>query len=110
MSGARNRDYQAVCKLSDIVPGQMRCFIIDGITVLIANVDGDILATDDMCTHEDASLASGALRGEHVRCPLHGSRFSLRTGRPLEEPAEVPLRCYPTRVENGQVFVALAGD
>ena len=74
--------------------------------ILVANIDGVFYATDDTCTHEDASLSSGSLKGELVKCPLHGSRFSLRTGAPMEDPADEPLRCYPVKVDDGVVLVA----
>jgi nitrite reductase/ring-hydroxylating ferredoxin subunit len=41
---------------------------------------------------------------------LHGSRFSLRTGEPLEDPAEDWLQCYAANVENGVVLVDLPAD
>ena len=85
----------------------MTCVDVGGQRILVANVDGVFFATDDMCTHEDASLATGSLKGELVKCPLHGSRFSLRTGEPLEDPAEEPLRCYAVRVEDGAVLVEI---
>jgi 3-phenylpropionate/trans-cinnamate dioxygenase ferredoxin subunit len=70
-------------------------------------VNGVFYATDDTCTHEEASLSSGSLKDDLVKCPLHGSRFSLRTGEPMEDPAEEPLRCYVVKVENGAVLVEL---
>ena len=88
-----------------VLPGKMVCVDVDGQRVLVANVDGVFYATDDTCTHEDASLSSGSLKGDLVKCPLHGSRFSLRTGEPLEDPAEEPLRCYAVKVEGGSVFI-----
>lgn len=88
-------------------PGQMTCVEMDGKRILLANVDGTFYATDDSCTHEDASLSSGSLKGELVKCPLHGSRFSLRTGEPTEDPAEDALRCYPVKIDGGMVLVAL---
>ena len=91
----------------DIPPGAMTCVELDGRRILVANVEGVFYATDDTCTHEDASLASGFLDGELVKCPLHGSRFSVRTGEPMEDPAEEPLRCYAVKVENGTVLIAL---
>ena len=78
---------------------------IDQHDLLIANTGEEILVTDDLCTHEDASLASGALHGEHVICPLHGSRFCLRTGQPQDEPAEEALVCYPVRIVDEQIQV-----
>ena len=59
--------------------------------------------------HEDASLSGGVLRGAMVRCPLHGSRFDLRNGKPMEEPAEEPLTCYRVRVDGDDVLVELPG-
>ncbi len=73
-----------------------------GTRLLLANVDGKLYAIADTCSHEDASLSLGALAGDSVKCPLHGSRFCLRTGAPLDEPAELPVACYPiTRTGRG---------
>jgi 3-phenylpropionate/trans-cinnamate dioxygenase ferredoxin subunit len=92
-------------RADDLPPGRMTCVDVDGRRILVANVDGVFYATDDTCTHEDASLSSGSLEGELVKCPLHNSRFSLRTGEPMEDPAEEPLRCYPVKVQDGVVLV-----
>lgn len=90
-----------------LTPGAMACVEVGARRILFANVDGELYATDDTCTHEDASLASGALQGDLVKCPLHGSRFCVRTGEPMEEPADEWLRCYPVSVRDGEVFVSL---
>lgn len=100
-------DYIQVAKADDLPPGKMICVDVAGQRILVANVDGDFYATDDTCTHEDASLSSGSLRGELVKCPLHGSRFNLRTGEPMEDPAEDPLRCFPVKVRDGAVLVGI---
>ena len=87
----------------------MRCVHSGDRRILLANVDGAVFATDDTCTHEDASLATGSLRGALVTCPLHGSRFCVRTGEPLEEPADEPLVCHETRVKDGAIWVKIPG-
>ena len=97
-------------RAEDLPPGAMTCVELHGRRVLVANVDGVFYATDDTCTHEDASLASGFLDGELVKCPLHGSRFSVRTGEPMEDPADEPLGCYAVKVEQGAVLVALPSE
>ena len=94
----------------DLPDGTMRCVTIGGHEVLIANTGGEILATDDTCTHEDASLSCGVLAGTNVRCPLHGATFDLRDGTPLDEPAEEALRCHEVRVEDGAIFVRLRAE
>ena len=80
---------------------------VRGRRILLANVDGRICAVDDTCTHEDASLSTGVLKGELVKCPLHGSRFNVCTGKALEEPAEESLRTYPVRLEGARILVGL---
>lgn len=89
----------------ELKPGTMRCVQIEGHPVLVANVAGGYYAVDDTCTHEEASLASGSLRGELVKCPLHGSRFSVVTGEVLDEPAEQDLRTYRLKTEDGTLFI-----
>jgi 3-phenylpropionate/trans-cinnamate dioxygenase ferredoxin subunit len=92
---------------AEIGPGRMKRVDLEGRRLLLAHVEGRFYAVDDTCTHEDASLSRGVLRGEWVKCPLHGSRFNVRTGEVAEEPAEVNLRTYPVKVEDGQVYVGL---
>ena len=94
--------------VEDLPPGTMKRYESESQRILIANVDGTPFAVDDTCTHEDASLFSGALQGDKVKCPLHGSRCCLRDGRALDEPAEIDLACYPARFENGRVEIVLA--
>ena len=97
-----------VGEVGELPPGKMKRIDVSGRRILLANVDGCFYATDDTCTHEDASLSTGSLKGELVKCPLHGSRFNVRTGEVLEEPAEENLRTYAVRVEEGvSILVSL---
>lgn len=102
-------DFVKAGRVDDLAPGKMMRVEIAGRRILLANVDGRFYATADTCTHEDASLSSGSLRGELVRCPLHGSRFNVCTGRVMEEPAEQDLQTYPVRVEGDHILVGLNG-
>ncbi|MFO1433721.1 MAG: non-heme iron oxygenase ferredoxin subunit [Candidatus Competibacteraceae bacterium] len=99
--------FVSLAKTTDLKPGTLRCVRVQGRRILLANVDGRFYATDDTCTHEDASLSLGALKGEWVKCPLHGSRFNVRTGEVMEEPAEEPLKTYPVRIEGDTILVDL---
>ena len=75
--------------------------------ILLVNVEGKLYAVDDMCTHEDSSLSLGCLKGELVSCTLHGSRFNVRSGEPMEEPATEALQRYPTRIQNNRIELCL---
>lgn len=94
-------------KAGELRPGTMKRVDIEGRRILLANVDGRFYAADDTCTHEDASLSSGFLKGAWVQCPLHGSRFNVCTGEVLDEPAEENLRTYPVRMEGDSILIAL---
>mgnify|MGYP001610978574 CR=1 FL=1 len=94
-------------KVDELPPGRMKRVQIGGRRILLANVGGRYCAADDTCTHEEASLSTGVLRGELVKCPLHGSRFNVCSGKALEEPAEEDLRTYPLRLEGGRILIGL---
>ncbi len=94
----------------ELAPGAMKRVDVAGRRILIANVDGRYCAADDTCTHEEASLSTGVLKGALVKCPLHGSRFNVCTGEALEEPAEENLRTYPVRLEGDRILVGLPKD
>ncbi len=102
--------YIKVAVLHDVAPGKMKCVTVRDQRVLLANVGGKIYAADEMCTHEEASLCLGSLRGELLKCPLHGSRFDLRTGAVLDEPADVPLKVYPVKVDGQDIYVNLGAQ
>ncbi|MCB1878252.1 MAG: non-heme iron oxygenase ferredoxin subunit [Chromatiales bacterium] len=76
-----------------------------GRAVLLARVNGRAYAVDDLCTHEDASLFTGCLKGTAVKCPLHGARFDLATGLPLEEPADEAIATYELEERNGRIYL-----
>lgn len=101
------QEFIAVGKAGELPQGTMRRVDVRGRRILLVNVDGRVCAVDDTCTHEDASLSTGVLRGELVKCPLHGSRFNVCTGKALEEPAEEDLRTYPVRLEGGHILIGL---
>lgn len=82
-------------------------FIINGTPVLVTNLEGEFYAINDLCTHEDSSLALGCLRGEYVDCTLHGSRFSVKTGIPIDEPATEPVQTYPLSIEDGVLMIEI---
>ncbi len=50
----------------------------------------------------------GDCKGEaKIACPLYKHTFSLETGNSLSEPDTHVLKTYPTKIENGVVFVQL---
>lgn len=94
-----------VASVGDIPAGQGQAFKVDGQEIAVFNAQGAYYALDDICTHEEASLAEGDVEGCAVECPLHGARFDLRSGKVLSLPATVPAKTYPTRVVGSDIEI-----
>lgn len=105
MSEQRLSHPVAVCNVEDVPPGEMRCVSLADRNVLVAHTTDGIHVADEMCTHEDARLCDGNLTGTRVKCPLHGSRFELTTGKALEDPAETDLRIYPVAITDNTIYI-----
>src|SRR5688572_5255150 len=75
------------------------------VPIAVFNVDGELYAIDDTCTHQDASLADGWLEGCSVECPLHASCFDLRTGKVSGPPAKTPVRTHRVVIQDGMIYV-----
>lgn len=94
--------------LEELLSGKTKRITHSGRHILLCRVQNSVYAVDDMCTHEDISLSLGVLCEHRLRCPLHGSEFDVRTGKVLNEPADVDLSTYPVEVVDG--WVCLQSD
>lgn len=99
-------DLIAVAKTSDVQPGQMKTFSANGHRILIANWEGTLFATQDLCTHDGGTLGDGELVDGEIECPRHGGRFDVRTGAVTALPPLFPIKTYPVHVEGDQILVA----
>jgi len=72
---------------------------------LLCNVDGDIYAIEDVCTHDGGELDQGWLEGCRIMCPRHGAFFDVTTGAALTLPAVMPVATFKVRLEGNDIFV-----
>jgi nitrite reductase/ring-hydroxylating ferredoxin subunit len=73
--------------------------------VAVANVDGQLHAFSDVCTHLQCSLVEGDLDGTTVTCMCHGSQFDVTTGDVLNGPATEPVQTYVISVEGDELKI-----
>ena len=97
-------DFQTVCKLADLKPGEGKTVQVAGQLVALFLVDGRVYAIDDVCPHMGASLGAGLVEGDAVTCPWHAWRFRVTDGTWLNSP-RVKIPCYAARVVGGDVQV-----
>ena len=96
-----------MCPLEELPPGTMKLVRSGSLFLGVYNVDGELYAIEDRCSHDDGPLVEGDWEPDEavVICPRHGSRFDIRTGRPLTLPAYEPVATFPVRIEDGTVVV-----
>jgi nitrite reductase/ring-hydroxylating ferredoxin subunit len=93
-----------------IRPGAILAVDVAGQAVALYDVDGEVLATSDVCPHAYCLLSENAdvVNGDEVECSCHGSRFSIRNGLNLNPPAADPLTTFHTEIRNREVFVEVS--
>jgi 3-phenylpropionate/trans-cinnamate dioxygenase ferredoxin subunit len=94
-----------VAAVADCPPGSLKGVSADGLPVVLANVEGDICALLDQCSHEEYPLSDGDLDGRDLVCLYHGARFDACSGARKALPAVRPVRSFPVEVRDGDVYV-----
>ncbi|MBN2009745.1 non-heme iron oxygenase ferredoxin subunit [candidate division KSB1 bacterium] len=84
-----------------------RVVMDNGTGIALFKLDDGIYAINDQCSHAQGSLSEGDVYDGQVECPQHGAMFDIRTGKNLSFPAVTPVKSYPVKVENGDVYVEL---
>jgi len=99
-------NWVAVGSVSDISPdtGTLRV-MVDGEAVCLYKLDDAVHATQDRCTHGQASLAEGYIEDGLIECPLHQGCFDIRTGAAVTAPCKEPIKVYPVKVEDDTIYV-----
>src|SRR5262245_40342209 len=102
-------DFVKLATIHDIPENELRAFEHAEQRIAIYRVGDTFYATTDVCSHAYSELSEGFLDTEDctIECPLHGSRFDIRTGAVLSLPAYEPITVFPTRVEGDDVLVEL---
>lgn len=80
-----------------------------GVPVVLLRLGLQFFAISATCPHAGGPLDEGALQGDVVECPWHGSRFCIRDGRVLSGPATVNAPRYDVRLRDGHIEVKRGG-
>jgi len=94
-----------VCPVAELPVGARKIVTWEDLEIGVFNCNGEYLAIEDRCSHDDGPLAEGELdmAACTIECPRHGSLFDLHTGRPMTLPAYVPVDTFPVLVEDGLI-------
>jgi 3-phenylpropionate/trans-cinnamate dioxygenase ferredoxin subunit len=90
---------------SDCPVGELKGVVVEGVPIVLANVDGTFCALRDRCSHDDYPLSDGELDGSEVVCQYHGARFDACSGARKTLPAIRPVQSFPVEIRDGHVYV-----
>jgi 3-phenylpropionate/trans-cinnamate dioxygenase ferredoxin component len=99
--------WMAVARVEEAQVGKAQVVHLDSKRLALCNVDGELFAIDDLCTHDGGPLGEGELLDHQIECPRHGALFDVQTGRALTLPATEPVNTYPVRVTDGTIEVEI---
>jgi MocE subfamily Rieske [2Fe-2S] domain protein len=69
------------------------------------DAEGNLYATDGMCTHGNTHLADGLVKGTQIECAKHNGRFNLADGSPARPPVCRGLATYPVEERGGRLWI-----
>ena len=99
--------YYRIVKKSDLPEGERLIFEIENLPIVLFNVNDELLATGDLCSHDEGPIGDGELDGDVIICPRHGAKFDIHTGKALALPAVVGIPVYPVRVVDDYIEVGI---
>jgi naphthalene 1,2-dioxygenase ferredoxin component len=97
-----------VVAVGAIPEGDVTAVSVGGKEIALYEVEGEIFATDNLCTHGAARMSDGFLEGKEIECPLHQGKFDVCTGKALCAPLTENIRVYPVRIENKRVLLNMS--
>jgi naphthalene 1,2-dioxygenase system ferredoxin subunit len=93
--------------LAEVPEGDVIGVMVAGKHIALFEVDGEVFATDNICSHGHARLSDGFLEGREIECPLHQGRFDVCSGQALCAPLTENIKTYTVRIENMRVMLKL---
>ena len=96
-----------VADLSECAPGNLLDVEAGHESIVLANIDGDLYALENRCSHQDLPLSDGELDGDRLECLYHGARFDVCTGKAVGLPAIKPVGIYDVQVRGQEIYVQI---
>ena len=78
----------------DVAEGAVVGVDVNGTAIALCRSGGVLHALADRCSHAEARLSEGRLRGGCLVCPRHGAGFDLEDGTPQGPPAITPVATF----------------
>lgn len=107
-----------ICRSKELQQGERKIVKLEGRSIGVFNIKGELYALRNNCPHQGAKLCEGKIQGvmlpsepgeflygrdgEILRCPWHGWEFDIRTGKSVFDPFKCLVKTYDVEVVNTQ--------
>jgi 3-phenylpropionate/trans-cinnamate dioxygenase ferredoxin component len=101
------KSFVAVANLADLPAGTKKVVEANDVEIVLCNTLDQIFAVENLCSHAHEKLDCGKMKNGWISCPVHGARFDLETGEPMNPPATMRVRTFEVRVSGDTIEVAV---
>jgi len=102
-----DKTFTAVATLDEVPAGSKKLVDVGGVPVLLCHTADRVFAVRNECSHAHETLDCGRMKYGWISCPVHGARFDLETGEPLNPPATQPIQTFEVRIVGETIEVAV---
>ncbi|ARI76603.1 nitrite reductase small subunit NirD [Halobacillus mangrovi] len=96
-----------VAKVEDLPEKIGKTTVVGDLELAIFKLDnGKVHAIENRCPHKGGVLAEGLVSGEHVFCPMHDWKISVKNGK-VQEPDVGCVQTFEVAIKNEEVYVLL---
>ena len=101
-------EWVRLCGMEEAPPaGEAKEIDVQGRTLCLASVAGELRMLDNWCPHRNGPLGQGWVEGNTVVCPWHAWAFDCQTGI-AEPPESAAVKVFRVKRESGEVWVDLS--
>ena len=101
--------WRRICAVDDLARGSLTPMAVDGVDVLVIRGDQAVTVVPPSCPHMLAPLSEGLFDGCVLTCTKPLWQWTVDDGQP-QGLGEEPLLRYPTREENGDLYVDIENE
>jgi 3-phenylpropionate/trans-cinnamate dioxygenase ferredoxin subunit len=101
------KTFVAVAKLDEVPAGTKKVVTVGKDEIILCNTLDRIFAVKNLCSHAYEKIDCGRMKNGWIACPVHGARFDLETGDPINPPAVMKIETYEVRIEGDEISVCV---
>lgn len=97
-----------VADVDEVAVGQAVVVSVDGRCLALIRLADDLVCIDNRCPHAGGRLGEGDVEGCQIRCPRHGWKFDLRSGKCTGDP-RFEVQRFRVETDAGGIYVQIPG-